>query len=127
MHWRRYFSAPVRGAVFRAEEGERAGVFYDTWTLKEAWLKARGSGIRVPLADFGFHREGRLLAFSASRALEPRPADWRFWCWGIGGLASLALAIRDPGRECGRPQIHRGVPLGAWKPFPLDPVAATHW
>lgn len=124
---RRYFSEPEQAAVCEAEKGDLAGVFYDIWTLKEAWLKARGSGIRVPLADFGFHRAGRLLAFSATHALEPRPADWRFWSWRIEGRASLALAIRDPGMECGEPQIHLGMPLGRWVPLPLDPRAATHW
>lgn len=124
---RRFFSEAEKEAVLRAGEKTVAGVFYGTWTRKEAWLKARGSGIRVPLADFGIHREGRSLAFSATRALESSPADWRFWEWSLDQPASLSLAIRDPGGRFCEPEILWGAPLVSWAPLGLSPPAASHW
>lgn len=124
---RRYFSTPEQGALSADGPEGMAGNFYDTWTLKEAWLKARGSGIRVPLADFGFHRNGASLSFSAAPALDSRPSDWRFWCWRLGRQASLSLAIRDPGRVSGEPRIHHGLPLGNWDPLAPEARAASDW
>ncbi|MFM7272387.1 MAG: 4'-phosphopantetheinyl transferase family protein [Gammaproteobacteria bacterium] len=124
---RRYFSVPEQEALSSAGPEDMAGHFYDTWTLKEAWLKARGSGIRVPLADFGFHRDGARLSFSATPTLDPRPSDWRFWCWRLGRQASLSLAIRDPARVSGAPLIRRGLPLGNWDPFAPEARAGSDW
>ena len=48
----RYFSA-AEGEQFRSLPGEqRKGAFFRTWVSKEAFLKARGSGLTTPLREF---------------------------------------------------------------------------
>ena len=48
----RYFST-AEGASFRLlPEARRKEAFFRTWTSKEAFLKARGSGLATPLRDF---------------------------------------------------------------------------
>ena len=43
---RRYYSAAEVAGLESLAEAERLVDFYDIWTLREAWLKARGSGLR---------------------------------------------------------------------------------
>ncbi len=80
------------------EEQER--VFFDYWTLKEAYIKARGFGLALPLGDFAFH-------FSAdgppSIAFEPSlpddPATWQFLQDWPSPAHRLGLAIRRTGDD----------------------------
>lgn len=73
---KRYFSPAEGEALLALPEGERAGAFHRIWTRKEAWLKARGFGITVPLDSFEVtHAPGdaRLLA------TRPDPAEAGRW------------------------------------------------
>jgi 4'-phosphopantetheinyl transferase len=50
--------------------------FLQYWTLKEAYLKARGLGIAVPLADISFTLNGNGARISFLGALASADADW---------------------------------------------------
>jgi 4'-phosphopantetheinyl transferase len=45
----RHFAPEERQALFRATPVDRLPLFYRYWTLKEAYLKARGFGLHMPL------------------------------------------------------------------------------
>lgn len=72
--------------------------FFDLWTLKEAYVKARGLGLAIPLAAFaiGFPGEGGL-----SIRVEPEASElfgpWRLWSIDAGPGHALSLAIRHDG------------------------------
>ena len=54
--------------------------FFDLWTLKEAYIKARGKGLSIALTEFSyvFSDDGsKTLTFLA--APDDTPALWRFW------------------------------------------------
>jgi 4'-phosphopantetheinyl transferase len=75
-------------------------VFFDYWTLKEAYIKARGFGLALPLADFAF----RLSPPSAPRiafepALDDDPATWQFFQDWPTPLHRLAVAVRRDGAD----------------------------
>ena len=95
----RYFSPRERQDLRRAPAAEQAARFYEYWTLKEAYLKACGAGLSLPLETFAFHcdRDGRWeIAFAPS--IDDDPSRWRFWSWRIGALhqAALALSTYEP-------------------------------
>lgn len=50
----RYFAPAEVEELFRRPESERLPRFFDYWTLKEAYIKARGMGLALPLSRFAF-------------------------------------------------------------------------
>lgn len=68
--------------------------FFEYWTLKEAYIKARGMGLAIPLADFAF-----TLAPPAPPAIrfvegfDDQPGRWQFWQASPTALHRLALAV----------------------------------
>jgi 4'-phosphopantetheinyl transferase len=106
--------APAEAATLPGLAGEElAGEFYDLWTLKEAFVKARGDGLSRSLAEFwfSFDRGRNFLSFDAAPALEPEPARWRFWSYRLRGSCSAALALRvKDGTRHDEPQWFAAVP-----------------
>jgi 4'-phosphopantetheinyl transferase len=87
-----YF-APAEIRWLRAAGPEGAGrVFYTLWTLKEAFIKALGTGLSQPLDSFAFYPAGGEIAFSAPPT--ERAADWQFHHVTPDGRHHLALAVR---------------------------------
>jgi 4'-phosphopantetheinyl transferase len=79
-------------------EGERPRAFLALWTLKEAYIKARGMGLSIPLADFAFTLEPLRIAFSPH--IEDQPSNWFFQQSSLAPAHVLALAVeREPEEE----------------------------
>ncbi|MER8235249.1 4'-phosphopantetheinyl transferase superfamily protein [Streptomyces sp. NPDC094049] len=101
------FTAPERAALRRLPEGERNAAAVGLWTLKEAYGKAWGLGLRLPPGSFGFSVPG---AATGSVALLHRPdgvpaagRGWRFVThrtpcgWTVSAAVSGAGPARVPG------------------------------
>ena len=69
--------------------------FYDLWSLKEAYIKACGMGLAIPLDHFSFSfqsKNGIEIKFDKERTDEPRL--WRFWEIDSEPGYHLSLAIK---------------------------------
>ncbi len=72
--------SPSEAAAVRAEpESRRHARFFDYWVLKEAYLKARGLGLSIPLRDLSFELpEGGPIAVRFAPALADERSRWSF-------------------------------------------------
>jgi 4'-phosphopantetheinyl transferase len=74
------FFAPPEVRDLRAHPPERhLERFYSYWTLKEAYIKARGLGLAIPLDRFAFGLPaGESISISFDARLDDDPAAWQF-------------------------------------------------
>jgi 4'-phosphopantetheinyl transferase len=91
----RYFS-PSEAAALRAEpESRRRARFFDYWALKEAYLKARGLGLSIPLYDFSFDlSEGAPITVRFAPELADERSRWSFALLRPTPRHVVAVALR---------------------------------
>ena len=76
---RSYFAAAEVSSLEELPAHERARRFFDYWTLKESYIKARGLGLSVPLDRFWFQLErDRPPRLEIAPALDDDGECWQF-------------------------------------------------
>jgi 4'-phosphopantetheinyl transferase len=92
---RRYFSALEVTDLLKLPPERQQEVFFDYWTLKEAYIKARGKGLAIPLDQFSFDLSSRdSVGISFSPQLRDDPSTWRFAQFSPTSEHRVALAVR---------------------------------
>ena len=92
---RRYFSTVEMNSLEALPAEEQPRQFKRLWTLKEAYLKAIGTGVIGGLASMTFHLDGETVRFE--RAADPDARRWLFHELEIDGGFLAALACLPPG------------------------------
>ncbi len=93
---RRYFSATEVADLERCAEGNRQLRFIEIWTLKEAYIKAIGSGLAQPLDSFGFTFGGSsVFGFDPPSGVDP--STWRFALVTPTNRHRIAVAVSTIG------------------------------
>ena len=105
----RYFSTPEAEFV-RAGGSLLAERFFAVWTLKEAYIKARGMGLALPLDGFSYDLAVASPTIAFADTCPDDPARWRFWRGGVSDMHRLALAV-SPQTAGARVDFRRIVPL----------------
>ena len=93
---RRHFSAAEVKALQALPPRRQAARCYALWTLKEAYVKAIGSGLTVSLPAFGFEfcqHSGQLCGFRVDSFRQDTPVNWQFRLWQVATDYRLALAV----------------------------------
>lgn len=88
----RYFSPTEVQDLYALAEGDRRARFFDLWTLKEAYIKACGMGLAIPLASFSYLFTERGIAVQFARERNDDAARWQFWQLRLGPSHQAAIA-----------------------------------
>ena len=126
------FSEMECDSLRRLAGDEKIARFFDYWTLKEAYIKARGMGLALPLSKFSFHVECtpgestiecRDMAYSSPTIsidpdLSDHPERWHFFLAHATPSHRLAAAVSRL-----RPKEKIRINL-SWEPDPFRCVAA---
>jgi 4'-phosphopantetheinyl transferase len=91
----RFFSAEETEALQSRPPGARSSLFCELWTLKEALLKAVGTGLSSGLDGISFRVVDHHVSLTA-RAPQFAEARWSFVVMDLEGTHKLALAIDEP-------------------------------
>jgi 4'-phosphopantetheinyl transferase len=88
------FTLAERELIASLPKAQQAVAFYRIWTLKEAFVKATGQGITVPLNDFSFSLDPVAIKFNGSKPLNSE--SWQFIQFHPRSAHSLAMAVNAP-------------------------------
>ncbi len=91
---RRFFSPAEANLVSKAPEAEKRALFFYIWTLKEAYIKAVGRGLSIPLNSFSFNANESDIQITFSDTGRVDPA-WRFSQWRPESGKIVAAAVRS--------------------------------
>jgi 4'-phosphopantetheinyl transferase len=93
----RFFSAAEVAALRALPPAGWKARFFEIWTLKEAYLKACGAGLALPLASFWFDLPSTRITFAPP--IVDDPGRWRFFQGWVAPRFRVAAAIEVRGVE----------------------------
>lgn len=99
---RRFFTHSEQHSIFAKPPGLQLYAFYQIWTLKEAFLKAKGDGLSQSLEKFGVDLRSRQDVNSVGQTHTQFMEGWSLLPLSPGSsyVASLAIAGRDWKLSC---------------------------
>lgn len=97
---RRFFSAAEADALDALPPPARAARFFEYWTLKEAYIKARGLGFSLPLHTFTMRiEEGQPPRIRFADPAHDAADTWQFAQFRPTARHALAVAVRRRGSD----------------------------
>ncbi len=114
----RFFSDRESADLLNVTEKARRSRFFDYWTLKEAYIKACGMGLTIPLKQFSFHiMHPAPISISFAPELKDDPRCWQFWLLKPTKRHRLALSVRLKKELDSLLIVKKVTPLSAERPF----------
>ncbi len=117
----RYF-APEEVQVLNATpQNEQQFRFFEYWTFKESYIKARGMGLSLPLDKFRFHYPNdRAVGIAIDPTLADDPARWQFWQFRPTPEYLVALCAERVGEDAPSLILREAVPMISERPLPTE-------
>jgi 4'-phosphopantetheinyl transferase len=113
------FFAPQEVEALAATPPQRQQYrFFEYWTFKEAYIKARGMGLSLPLDKFSFHYPND---HSVEIAISPELADdsarWQFWQFRPRPEYLVAICAERVGAQSQGLIVRQAIPMLGEKTF----------
>jgi 4'-phosphopantetheinyl transferase len=99
-----YFAPSEVRDLSALPESDRRRRFFEYWTLKESYIKARGMGLSIPLEQFAFAIDDGSIRISLDSRLGDNEAQWQFALRAPSERHLLAVGVLRAGS--GHVQLH---------------------
>ena len=114
-----YFSAEEIAELHALPVEQQKHRFFDYWTLKESYIKARGMGLAIPLRKFSFQfNKNNLSGFSTHPELQDDAGNWQFWRITMAMRYQVAVAM-NTARDDMVIKAFNSVPFESKEPLSL--------
>ena len=90
----RFFSASEADSLVALPDEQRRQRFYELWTLKESYIKARGVGLSLGLSRFSFSVERDHATVCFAEDCDDRAETWDFRLFRAGEHHVIATSVR---------------------------------
>ena len=125
----RFFAASESAYLAGVGQSQRRTEFLKLWTLKEAFIKARGLGLSIPLNSFEISLfPDRSPAVYFSEGQQSDPANWQFLQLRLGGAFQIGVALLSSEPKWVSVHVTKMTPL-TWMSSPLflEPNDLNEW
>lgn len=120
-----YFSPAEAAALAQLAPELQAQRFFQYWTLKEAYIKARGMGLSIPLDQFSFAFEPPAgVRFATDPGLGDEAAQWQFWQYRVATHQQMDYPVDHLVALCAQRQPHSAPVQQVWRV--VVPLGAEH-
>jgi 4'-phosphopantetheinyl transferase len=108
----RFFSPSEVATLAGAPAKEQRDRFFEYWTLKESYIKARGMGLSLPLDKFSFrYPDARSVEIVIDPELADHPGRWQFWQFRPRPEYLVAMCAERAGAQSPVVVIMKAVPM----------------
>jgi 4'-phosphopantetheinyl transferase len=117
----RYFAPQEVAALTAVPPHEQQYRFFEYWTFKESYIKARGMGLSLPLDKFSFHyADDRAVRIAIDPELADDAARWQFWQFRPTPEYLVAICAERIGARAPSVIVRQAIPMLSEKRFELE-------
>lgn len=106
-----YFAKSELEGLLCLDPALRRRRFFELWTLKESYIKARGMGLSIPLEKFAFEFDSSRVRVIFDPLLADREGDWQFDLLQPDERHLIALGLRHGRAHRHQIRLAEALPL----------------
>jgi 4'-phosphopantetheinyl transferase len=113
-----YFAPQEVAALAATAPPQQQYRFFEYWTFKEAYIKARGMGLSLPLDKFSFHcPDDHVVEITIDPELADDSARWQFWQFQPTPEYLVAICTERTGTQSPALIVRKAIPMLGEKLF----------
>jgi len=117
----RFFSPQEVAALAATPPRRRQYRFFEYWTFKEAYIKARGMGLSLPLDKFSFHYPNdRAVEIAIDPELADESRRWQFWQFRPRPEYLVAICAERVGAQSPSLAVRQAIPMLSEKRYVVE-------
>jgi 4'-phosphopantetheinyl transferase len=123
----RYFAAQEVAELNALPSEQQRYRFFEYWTFKEAYIKARGMGLSLPLDKFSFHYpDEHTVELATDAELADDSKRWQFWQFRPKSEYLVAICAERLGTESPGLIVRHVIPMVSESHLALEVLRASH-
>ncbi len=107
----RFFSPQECEQLHHAGENEKKALFFDFWTLKESYIKAKGRGLSIPLNKFSFFIDKTRTSIGFEDSYPDDPDNFTFFRFGLLNKFKAAVTIESASHPISALTVYECIPF----------------